>query len=170
MEYLSLGKIIDSFGLDGTVKVFSTTDNAKLRYKKGNKVFVYDEETDGRREYTVVSYRAAGRLDYVKFEEVTSPEEVALILKGREIQVVKDEKDLKEGYYFYSDLRGCEIIDKDGKIYGTVKEVEEFPAQITLRVKQKNGKDFFVPFIKEFIVKVDIKNKQITINYMEGML
>ena len=170
MEYLSLGKIIDSFGLDGTVKVFSTTDNAKLRYKKGNKVFVYDEETDGRTEYTVASYRSVGRLDYVKFEEVTSPEEVALILKGREIQVVKDEKDLKEGYYFYSDLRGCEIIDKDGKIYGIVKEVEEFPAQITLRVKQQNGKDFFVPFIKEFIAKVDIKNKQITINYMEGML
>ena len=170
MEYLSLGKIIDSFGLDGTVKVFSTTDNAKLRYKKGNKVFVYDEETDGRTEYTVVSYRSAGRLDYVKFEEVTSPEEVALILKGREIQVVKDEKDLKEGYYFYSDLRGCEIADKEGKVYGIVKEVEEFPAQITLRVKQQNGKDFFVPFIKEFIVKVDIKNKRITINYMEGML
>lgn len=170
MEYLSLGKIIDSFGLDGTVKVFSTTDNAKLRYKKGNKVFVYDEETDGRTEYTVVSYRNAGRLDYVKFEEVTSPEEVALILKGREIQVIKDEKDLKEGYYFYSDLRGCAIVDKDGKVYGIVKEVEEFPAQITLRVKRENGKDFFVPFIKEFIVKVDIKNKQITINYMEGML
>ena len=170
MEYLSLGKIIDSFGLDGTVKVFSTTDNAKLRYKKGNKVFVYDEETDGRTEYTVVAYRSVGRLDYVKFEEVTSPEEVALILKGREVQVIKDEKDLKEGYYFYSDLRGCEIIDKEGKVYGIVKEVEEFPAQITLRVKQQNGKDFFVPFIKEFIVNVDIKKKQITINYMEGML
>ena len=169
MEYLSLGKIIDSFGLDGTVKVFSTTDNAKKRYQKGNKVFLCGEDEASRQELTVVSYRSSGRLDYVKFEEISSPEEASLF-KGFEIQVIKDQKDLKEGYYFYSDLRGCAIVDRDGKVYGIVKEVEEFPAQITLRVKRENGKEFFVPFIKEFIVKVDIDNKKIIINYMEGML
>ncbi len=163
MEYLSLGKIIDTFGLDGTLKVFSSTTNGKERYKKGHKVFICGKE------YTVLSYRNSGNIDFVRFEEVTNPE-AANALKGQFIEIIKDRNDLKEGYYFYDDLRGCKIIDKEGKEYGIVKEVEEFPAQITLRVKRENAKDFFVPFLKQFIVKVDIENKEITINLLEGML
>ena len=62
------------------------------------------------------------------------------------------------------------IIDKDNKEYGKVKEVEEFPAQITLRVSRRNGKDFFIPFVKDFIRQVDIQNKKIIVNIIEGML
>ena len=169
MEYLSLGTIIDTFSFKGAVRVISTTDNAKKRYKKGNKVLLFNPTNNERKEITVFSYHSNGKFDIVQFDEIQN-EEDALSLKGFEIQIIKDEKDLKEGYYFYSDLRGCTIIDKDGKSYGVVKEVEEFPAQITLRVKRENNKDFFVPFIKDFIVKVDIQNKQITVNIVEGML
>ena len=169
MEYLSLGKIIDSFGLDGTLKVYSTTDNQKLRYKKGNKLFLYNEQEDSRIQVTVVSYRSSGNLDYVKFEEIKSPEQ-GKEYKGFEIHTIKDANDLKVGYYFYSDLVGCVIIDQDNNVLGKVSKVEEFPAQLTLRVRRENGKDFFVPFVKQFIKKVDIENKTISINVIEGML
>lgn len=169
MEYLSLGKIIDAFALDGTVKLMSTTDNAKKRYQKGNKVFLFNPKNHERVELTVVSYRASGQIDFVKFEEIKTKEE-ALSFKGFEIQVIKDSNDLNEGYYFYSDLRGCSIIDQSGNTLGIVKEVEEFPAQITLRVGRKGNADFFVPFIKDFIVKVDVESKEIHINLVEGML
>lgn len=169
MEYLSLGKIIDAFALDGTLKVISTTDNGKKRYEKGNKIFLANPKNDERRELTVVSYRSNGQLDFVKVEEITTKEE-AESYKGYELHVIKDKNDLNEGYYFYSDLRGCKIIDQDNEELGLVKEVEEFPAQVTLRVKRKDGKEFFVPFIKDFIVKVDIEAKTIYINRVEGML
>ena len=169
MEYLSLGKIIDSFGLDGTLKVYSTTDNQKLRYKKGNKLFLYNEQEDLRIQVTVVSYRSSGNLDYVKFEEITSPEK-GKEYKGFEVHTIKDTNDLKVGYYFYSDLVDCKVIDQDGNELGEVSKVEEFPAQLTLRVKRQNGKDFFVPFVKQFIKKVDIESKTISINVIEGML
>ena len=169
MEYLSLGKIIDSFGLDGTLKVYSTTDNQKLRYKKGNKLFLYNEQEDNRISVTVVSYRSSGNLDYVKFEEITSPEK-GKEYRGFEIHTIKDINDLKVGYYFYSDLVGCKIIDQVNNVLGIVSKVEEFPAQLTLRVRRENGKDFFVPFVKQFIKKVDVESKTISINVIEGML
>ncbi len=169
MEYLSLGKIIDSFGLDGTLKVYSTTDNQKLRYKKGNKLFLYNEQEDNRIPVTVVSYRSSGNLDYVKFEEITSPEK-GKEYRGFEIHTIKDANDLKVGYYFYSDLVGCKIIDQVNNELGIVSKVEEFPAQLTLRVRRENGKDFFVPFVKQFIKKVDIESETISINVIEGML
>ena len=43
-EYLLLGFITDSFGLDGTVKVLSKTQFGEKRYKKGNVVFLYNEK------------------------------------------------------------------------------------------------------------------------------
>ena len=166
MEYLTLGKIIDTFGLDGSVKIFSSTTNQDIRYKKGNTVYIsIDNEM---KAYTVASYKRSSNLDVVRFVEIASIDE-AVTLKGKEVFVIKDQKDLKEGYYFYSDLRGCSIIS-DGKKLGEVIEVEEFPAQITLRCKALNGKSFFVPFIQQFIKEVRIESKEIEINYMEGML
>ncbi len=169
MAYLKIGKIIDSHGLDGTFKVFNTTDSPKKRYAKGNKVYLYNEATDERLEMTVESFRMSGQLVFVKLEGIKTPEE-AKTFKGFEIHTIKDRNDLQVGYYFYDDLVDCSIIDQNKNELGKVSKVEEFPAQITLRVKRQNGKDFFVPFVKQFIKKVDIENKKIYIEVIEGML
>ena len=160
---------MDSFGLDGTLKVYSTTDSPKLRYAKGNTVYLYNETTDERLEMSVVSFRMSGQIAYVKLDGITSPES-AKEFKGYEIHTIKDRNDLKVGYYFYEDLVGCVVIDQHKNELGIVSKVEEFPAQITLRVKRVNAKDFFVPFVKQFIKKVDIDNKKIHIEVIEGML
>ena len=169
MSYLKIGKIIDSHGLDGTLKVFNTTDSPKKRYAKGNKVYLYNESTDERLELTVERFRLSGQIAFVKLEGIDNPES-AKEFKGFEIHTIKDRNDLEVGYYFYEDLVGCAIIDQNKNELGKVSKVEEFPAQITLRVKRSNGKDFFVPFVKQFIKKVDIDAKKIHIEVIEGML
>ncbi len=169
MAYLKIGKIIDSHGLDGTFKVFNTTDSPKKRYAKGNKVYLYNEATDERIAMTVASFRLSRQIAYVKLEGINNPED-AKEFKGFEIHTIKDRNDLQVGYYFYDDLMNCSIIDQNKNELGKVIKVEEFPAQITLRVKRQNGKDFFVPFVKQFIKKVDIDGKKIYIEVIEGML
>ena len=169
MEYLSLGKVIGSFGLDGTLKIYSTTNMGEKRYKKGSKVFIYDSENKEYEEHIVLSYRHNGLYDFVKLENINTPEE-AISKKGCEICVIKNRDDLNKDEYFYSDLRGCEIYDNSQNKLGFVKEIEEFPAQLTLRVGRANKPDFFVPFIDEFILSVDIENKRIIINVIEGLL
>ena len=168
MEYLALGKIIDSFGLDGTLKIYSTTNMGKMRYQKGNKVYLFDEETKQYVPYTVLNYRHNGNLDFVKLEEIATKED-AFAKKGQSIYVIKNNKDLAPNTYFYSDLEGCKIVGNNGNLLGIVAKVEEFPAQITLRVTY-NGKNYFVPFISQFIKNVDIENKTIEINEMEGLI
>ncbi len=169
MSYLKIGTIIDSHGLDGTFKVFNTTDSPKKRYAKGNKVYLYNETTDERLEMTVEAFRMSGQLVFVKLSGIDNPES-AKEFKGFEIHTIKDRKDLEVGYYFYEDLVGCSIVDQSKNELGIVSKVEEFPAQITLRVKRQNGKDFFVPFVKQFIKKVDIDARKIYIEVIEGML
>ena len=169
MEYLSLGKIIDSFSLDGTLKIYSTTNLGDLRYQEGAKVYLLDEGNNEYVEFTVLHYRHSGLFDFVKLEGIDTKED-ALSKKGQEIFVIKNRDDLLEGEYFYSDLRGCKVVDEELNVLGVVKEVEEFPAQTTFRVSRKDKPDFFVPFIDEFVLNVDIENKTITIKVIEGLL
>lgn len=169
MEYLTLGVIVGSFSLDGTIRVFSTTDQANVRYEKGKKVFLISPEKEETKEMTVKSYKASGRFDLVKLQEVNTAEE-ADSFKKWSIEVEKKTSDLKEGYFYFADLIGCTIFNEQGEALGVVKEVEEFPAQITLRVKRHQKADFFVPFIDQFILNVDIAKKSIKIHQVEGML
>ena len=169
MEYLLLGYIIDSFSLDGTVKILSKTDFANLRYQKGNTVFFYNAKTKERLPMTVASYRSSGQFDFVKVEEINSPED-AQGFKGFEVQAEKDYKNMDKDTYYYVDLVGCQIVDENDQVLGTVKQVEEFPAKLTLRVKRESQPDFLVPFVKAFIRSVDIENKKIVINVIGGLL
>lgn len=169
MEYLSLGTISGSFGLDGTLKIISTTYFQEIRYQEGNEVFLYNPKTKERTSLTVVSFRSSGKLDFLTTQEITTKED-ADKLKGFEIHALKEDIELSNGYYYYSDLEKMSIIDEEGNVLGKVKKVEEFPAQITLRVSRNNKPDFFVPFIKEFIIKINKEENTITIKVVGGML
>ena len=63
MEYLKLGKIIDTFSLDGSVKIFSTTTNQDIRFKKGKKIYIAIE--DEYKDFTVNSYRHTPKGDKI---------------------------------------------------------------------------------------------------------
>ena len=132
MEFLRLGKIIDAFSLDGTLKILSSTYFSEKRYQKGNTIYLVSPNNE-RLLYTVESFRNTKDIDFVKVREITSKEE-ALERKGWFVEVEKDYKVLSKDEYYFSDLEQCEVYDTNNKLLGKVKKVEEFPAQITLRV------------------------------------
>lgn len=167
MEYLSLGVIIGSFSLDGSLKILSSTDFAENRYQEGNTLYL--RKDNELVPVTVNKYRRSGELDIVSFLEINTVEE-ALAKKGYEVLIDKKEAILPKNYYHFYELEQCEVYDDKDHLLGKVNKVEEYPAQITLKVKTKEGKVFQVPFVDAFIKKIDIKNKKIIINVIEGML
>lgn len=168
MEFLTLGFVSGSHGLDGTVKVISTSHFARERYSKVKDFYLLDK--DGKRiKLSLISFKIQGEMHYLKFKEITNPED-AKMYKSSELQIDKSEATLPKGYYLFADLVGCEIFDNSGEMHGIVCKIEEFPAHTTLKVQKKDGKFFFVPFIDKFIISVDIENKKITIKLIPGML
>ena len=167
-EYLLVGIIIDSFSLDGSLKIISKTDKPEIRFKTGNKLYLVNPEGE-RSILTVEKYRQNGDLIILKTKEIQTKED-ALLLKHYTLEVLKDKNDLKEGYFFFSDLIGCQVINQEGINIGKVSQVEEFPAQITLRIKRNKSNDVLIPFIDVFIKNVDIENKIIKVETIEGML
>ncbi len=168
MEFVKLGHIIDSFKLDGTFKVVSSTDFASLRYKKGNTIYLQKNNSEPL-PLTIEKYHNNGKLDFVKTKEINVKEDAELYI-GYEILFNKDEADIPEGYYRYDDLMGLKVFNENNKEMGIIIEVKEFPAQVTLKVKSIKDNEFYVPFVPFFIKDVDLKNQKIVIHEIGGML
>lgn len=169
MEYVTLGKIVGFLGLKGDIKVYSSTDFGNSRYKKGNKVFLFNESTKERIKVTVNTYRNDGNLDIINLKEYTSLNEIEKTLHFL-VQVEKSAKDLPKGSYFHSDLIGCKVLDSQNHEVGIVKKIEEYSSYKTLRISREQNKDVLVPFIPNFITSVDIEKKIISIKEIEGLL
>ena len=148
MEYVKLGTKITPFGLKGEFKIYSTSFFQEIRYQEGNTIYI--KKDDEYIPFTVSSYFIKGSFDFIKVKEFNKIEDLEQYA-SLDVYALKDESLVKQGYYYFSDLKKCNVYDENNNLLGKVKEVEEFPSQITLRVKRDNNKDFFVPFIKEFI-------------------
>ena len=83
--------------------------------------------------------------------------------------VNRDRSELDDGYYHYEDLYLCDVYYLDNKI-GQVIDMINQTAHITLRIKRDGKKDLLYPFVERFIKSVDVENKRIDLNPIEGMI
>ena len=169
METVRLGKIIGSFGLKGEVKVFSMTDFPKERFRLRTKLSLFNEQTNDRFPVTIKSFREQGSVYVIGFEEIPNID-VAEHYRNYFIEIAKEDAPLPAGYVRLQDLIDCQVLDEQGNPLGKVNDVLSYSPTKTLRVMRENGKAFYVPFVDDFIKRIDIANKTIVIHVIEGLL
>lgn len=168
MEFLTVGQVVRTIGLKGEVKIYPSTHFRDTRFSKGSRVFLLNDKNEVERELTIKLHRTNGDCDNLIFEEISTIEEAEKIIH-KFLCVEKDQKFLKNGEFFYSDLVGLDCEFDNGKSIGKVVKIEEYNSYATLRVKT-GEKDALIPFVKSFIKSVSLKDKKIIVNYIEGLL
>lgn len=168
-KYLKVGTLLKASGLKGELRIYITTSLFEKRFRK-NSAFFIENET-GKKDLTLKSIRRIkGNIYTIAFNEITSIEETE-VLENKDLLVVKNQKDLPKGEFFYDDLVDLEVYDKDLNLLGKVAKVEEFPAQITLKILKKDSEEFFyLPFVDIFIDSISLEDERIVINLIEGLL
>lgn len=170
MEFVRLGHIRKPFGVKGEVTCFSMTEFAKERFKKGTTLSLLNEKSGERKEVTLKSFRDSGSYYFLGFEGIDTPEQ-AEELRGLYVEIDKEHAPIPEGYIRFQDLMGCKAINKETKeVLGTIVDVLSYSPTKNLRVKRENGKTFTVPFVKQFIGEIDLENKTVEIEVVEGLL
>ena len=140
METIEFGKIVNTHGLKGEVKVYSYTDNEK-KILKLKKVYIKGKE------YTVESMRLQKQMFLMKLKGIEDIDQTKLIMNEmcfREVE--KNESNDDEGY-FIKDLVGMEVIDEEGNTIGTLKEVFRTGANDVYEVVDSNNKSIYLPAI-----------------------
>ena len=77
--------------------------------------------------------------------------------------------ELQENEYFYHQLEGMTVYSNDGNLIGKVDHIMKGGNDI-LVIKDENGKEIMVPFVDKLVPEVNLKEKTITVNAIEGLL
>lgn len=163
MEYIEFGKIVNTHALKGEIKVYSYTDNEDYILSLKN---VYINNV----KYTVQNSRFLKGMFTLKLKEVNSIDE-AQNLVGNVIyrELLSQEKEV-EDEYFVKDLEGLNVYDEQNNLIGVLQEVFTTGANDVYGVKLVDGKQIYLPAIKQVIKSVDIKAKKMVVHIMEGLI
>ena len=169
ITYLKVGKIIDTFGLKGEVKVYTTSSLKDLRYSKN--YVLYIDQGDEKLKVSIKSHKEKDKnIDILSFNEFNSINEIEKFV-GKELLAIKDSNDLYEDEYFYSDLENSLVFDENKNELGKVIRVNDFNNITNLEVKiNSKDKTIFIPFNDFFVKDVNVATKTIIINVIEGLL
>ena len=68
MNYFNVGKIVNTQGLQGEMRVLSVTDFAEERFKKGNTLALFDKKDQFVMDVEIASHRKVKNFDIIKFK------------------------------------------------------------------------------------------------------
>ncbi|PFA67905.1 ribosome maturation factor RimM [Bacillus sp. AFS015802] len=169
-KWFKVGKIVNTHGVKGEVKVVSTTDFPEERYQKGNTLHLFRTESQDPISLVIKSHRNHKSFDLLTFEGYENINEVEKF-KGGILKVEEDQlQDLEEGEYYFHEIVGCKVVTTAGEDLGTIKEILSPGANDVWVVKGERGKEYLIPYIEDIVISVDIEDQLITIEPMEGLL
>lgn len=169
VEYLNVGKIVNTQGLKGEVRVISQTDFPELRYKKGSVLTLFQ---DGKAPVRLVikSHRKHKNFDIVSFEEHPSINDVEKYRDG----ILKVEKgdigELDDNEFYYHEIIGLKVVEEDGTELGKIKEILSPGANDVWVVQRIKKKDILLPYIESVVKQVDVANGQVIVEIPEGLI
>ena len=161
MTLIKIGKIVNTHGIKGELRIISDFKYKDDIFKPNFILYV----GKNREPLSIVSYRKHKNYDMVLFSGINDIND-ALPYKGESVYINRD--DLNIDGYINEDLIGLDVYSND-KYIGTLTNIINNGAHEIL-VIDKNGVNNLVPFVDEFINKIDINNKKIYINEIEGLI
>lgn len=161
-EYVIVGKIGSTYGVQGWLKVFSFTEELAdiLEY---NPWYLENGDTWGLIQ--VKAAREHGKCVVAKLAGYNTPEE-ARVLTGKKIAIKRSQMPpLETGEYYWKDLEGLTVINQHGETLGKVVYLIETGANDVL-VIDSQGKEYAIPYLPgNVITRVDLVNQAIHVNW-----
>ena len=152
MNYLYIGKLVNTHGIKGEVRILSNFRHKDKVFVKGFKFYVGKD----KKEYVVETYRKHKNFDMVVFKDNY---DINLIehLKGSFVYINKDELKLDKNKFLSVDLIGFDVI---------INDKLDTPANEVLVLDN----NIMIPYVDAFIKEIDIKNKKVSVYEVKGLL
>ena len=167
-KLLSIGKILNFHGIQGEVKV-GFTEGAENLFTEVDEIYVMrDSKTIS---LTIENVRFHKNFALIKFKEINSIDEV-MAIKGAYLKAPKSktQRFLKEDEFYIDDLVGLSSYDDSDNFLGKISAVSTSKGQDVLFLKDAENKEHMIPFVKDIVTEVNLKEKKLTIKKIEGLI
>ena len=166
-EMFTVGKIVNTHGVKGELKIVPTTEDPK-RFAKLKSIFV--EERKGITSYEIEGVRYHKEFVLLKLKGIDDMNKAEL-LKGSSLKIDrKDSLPLKKDEYYISDLLGMEVYTEEERFLGVLVDIIETGSNDVYVVKRVDReKDLLLPAIKQVIKEVNVLDKRMVVHLLEGL-
>lgn len=157
-----MGRIAAPFGVKGWVKVqpFSEDPGTLMDYESW-RVGRDEQQT----HYSVEAIQDHGKALVAKLVGIDD-RDAAYALRGQEISVAKsDLPPPEENEFYWSDLIGLKVVNRQGVELGTVDSLMESGANDLLVVK--GAREHLIPFVAAFVGEVNVTAGTIEVDWGE---
>lgn len=150
MKYIRVGKLVNTHGLKGEVRILSDFRHKKNVFVKGMKLYIGKK----KEEFTINTYRFHKIYDMVTFNGFNNINDIEY-LKGLSVYINEEDLKLDDGIYS-GKLIDFKVICNDKEI-GKITQIIDTPANEVIRV----GEKILIPYVDEFIEKIDLEKKEV---------
>ena len=172
-EWLVIGLITSCHGINGQVKVKSLSDFEERFLKPGIRWLQEENEPPSKIELTS-GFKQPGKDTFIiKFQGINTRNHAEQIKEFKILVKTNELPKLKKGEFHLLELINLQVktFENDElKIIGKVINLENEKNNLLVIELLKNKKKVLIPFVKEIVPLVDIKNNFLIINPPNGLL
>ncbi len=161
-EFIYIGKIVNTHGIKGEVRILSDFERKDKVFIKGMNIYIGKK----KEKEIINSYRHHKNFEMITIIGYTDINQV-LKYKGLNVYIKKSDLNLDNGEYLDSDLIGLDVI-VDGLVKGKVTDIINLNGNKLIVIDSFSNK-VYVPYQKEFISIIDFTNRKIVITPIKGM-
>ncbi|EPY10089.1 ribosome maturation factor RimM [Paenibacillus alvei] len=166
----NVGKLVNTHGIRGEVKIIPTTDFPEERFAQKSELVLQQPNSNNSVSVTVERSRLHKNMYIIKFVQFDNINEVEKY-KGWMLKVSEEQLDeLDEDEYYYHEIIGCKVVTDEGEELGIIDEILSPGANDVWVVKPTKGKSILIPVIDDVVLTVDVQEKVVTVHIMEGLI
>jgi len=165
---IAVGEVLGPHGVRGDVRVRPLTDRPRERFDALESCFLWEPAENRKERCRIVSRRFEATSVLLRLDGVDSPE-AARALAGRLLAVERDHAlPPRPGEFYPWQLEGASVETPDGRSLGRFLRVMDSPAQ-PLWVIERDGREWLLPAVPEFVVEVSVAERRIVATPPEGL-
>ena len=162
MNYVYIGKIVNTHGIKGEIRILSNFDKKELVFKKGFKIYI----GNNYEEKTINTYRIHKNYDMVTLIGINNINDV-LKYKGLKVYINRNDLNLNNNDYLIDDLLNLNIMFNNNN-YGVVTNIYDNNGNTLLEIKY--NKNYYIPLNSNYIKKVNIEKRTIEVNDIKDLI
>ena len=172
-EWLVVGLITSPHGINGKIKVKSLSDFEERFTKPGKRWIQKEKEIPSELELTS-GFKQPGKESFiVSFKGIKDRNQAEKLKNYKVLVKVNDIPKLNKNEFHLTELLNLKVKiyeNNKSQIIGKVINLENENNNLIVIKLLKNNKEVLVPFVKEIIPIVDIKNKFLVMTPPSGLL
>ena len=158
MELIYVGKIVNTFGIKGELKIVSRFEMAKRVFVKGNHLII------NKTNYEITNVRYHKNNYLVELNNIKDINKIEYLI-NEEVYFAKENLNLTASEYLIEELLNYKVVSNNEEV-GVVTSYDDNKINPLIKVNDR----FYIPIKGNFILNVDKTNKVITVSDIRGLM